>query len=168
MRWRLCGDCPFSACYARVSLPDTAMTINSGLGRSFSKGDSVSLPHPNCYNDVIKTLIGNVTLKWCKFKIHCGNKIEIEISFEKGGLSLLYQMSESFCLWDRFSFSFFFTLGIDTEVSEWLTTKNEELRRWLEKISFSSWNYETDLSEENAEKVRLMNLIKRWISEAIF
>lgn len=66
-----------------------------------------------------------------------------------------------------FSF-FFFTLGIDTEVSEWLTTKNEELRRWLEKISFASWNYETDLSEENAEKVRLMNLIKRWISEAIF
>lgn len=52
--------------------------------------------------------IGNVTLKWCKFKIHCGNKIEIEISFEKGGLSLLYQMSESFCLWDRFSLSFFF------------------------------------------------------------
>lgn len=67
-------------------------------------------------------------------------------------------------------FSFFFTLGINTgtEVSKWLTTKNEELRRWLEKISFASWNYETDLSEENAEKVRLMNLIKRWISEAFF
>lgn len=63
-----------------------------------------------------------------------------------------------------------FTLGINTgtEVSKWLTTKNEELRRWLEKISFASWNYETDLSEENAEKVRLMNLSKGWISEAIF
>lgn len=57
---------------------------------------------------------------------------------------------------------------IDTEVSEWLTTKNEELRRWLEKISFASWNYETDLSEENAEKLNKVNIdFSQWKSTCV-
>lgn len=161
--WRLSVLCMLCTCVAARHRHDNQQRLRQVLQQRRQRKLTTSKLLKWCYQK-----IGNVTLKWCKFKIHCGNKIEIEISFEKGGLSLLYQMSESFCLWDRFSLSFFFTLGIDTEVSEWLTTKNEELRRWLEKISFASWNYETDLSEENAEKVRLMNLIKRWISEAIF
>lgn len=161
--WRLSVLCMLCTCVAARHRHDNQQRLRQVLQQRRQRKLTTSKLLKWCYQK-----IGNVTLKWCKFKIHCGNKIEIEISFKKGGLSLLYQMSESFCLWDRFSLSFFFTLGIDTEVSEWLTTKNEELRRWLEKISFASWNYETDLSEENAEKVRLMNLIKRWISEAIF
>lgn len=54
MRWRFCGDCSFSACYARVSAPDIAIISSSDSGRSFSNGDSVSLRHPNWYNDVTK------------------------------------------------------------------------------------------------------------------
>ena len=45
-------------------------------------------------------------------------------------------------------------LGINTEVSEWLVLKNEEYRGWLEKSSFANWDYETDLSKDNAQKVR--------------
>lgn len=95
-------------------------------------------------------------------------KLKLKSLLKKEGYLSCIKCLNHFVYETDFLFLFFFTLGIDTEVSEWLTTKNEELRRWLEKISFASWNYETDLSEENAEKVRLMNLIKRWISEAIF
>ncbi|XP_022344635.2 angiotensin-converting enzyme-like [Crassostrea virginica] len=47
---------------------------------------------------------------------------------------------------------------INTEVSEWLVLKNEEYRGWLEKSSFASWDYETDLSKENAQKLSKNNV----------
>ncbi|XP_061197639.1 angiotensin-converting enzyme-like [Saccostrea echinata] len=47
---------------------------------------------------------------------------------------------------------------INVKVSDWLILKNEEYRRWLGKVAFASWNYETDLSKENGRKLNEVNI----------